>query len=83
MGKVIIEFDSLEEKTEINDAINGWKWKMSMYELDQILRKTTKYGVSVVNKNNEEASDLEYEIAERYREILREVLFDNNLFLED
>lgn len=83
MGKVIIEFDSLEEKTEINDAINGWKWKMSMNELDQILRKTTKYGVSVVNKNNEEASDLEYEIAERYREILREVLFDNNLFLED
>lgn len=83
MGKVIIEFDSLEEKTEINDALNGWKWKMSMNELDQILRKTTKYGVSVVNKNNEEASDLEYEIAERYREILREVLFDNNLFLED
>jgi hypothetical protein len=83
MGKVIIEFDSLEEKTEINDAINGWKWKMSMNELDQILRKTTKYGVSVVNKNNEEASDLEYEIAERYREILREVLSDNNLFLED
>lgn len=83
MGKVIIEFDSLEEKTEINDAINGWKWKMSMNELDQILRKTTKYGVSVVNKNNEEASDLEYEIAERYREILREVLFDNNLSLED
>lgn len=83
MGKIIIEFDSLEEKTEINDAINGWKWKMSMNELDQILRKTTKYGVSVVNKNNEEASDLEYEIAERYREILREVLFDNNLFLED
>jgi len=82
MPKVILEFDSIEEQTEMLSAINGHKWKAAMWDLDQELRKTTKYGNSVVNPD-EEASDIEYEIAEKYREMLRDIISQCGLTLND
>lgn len=82
MAKVILEFDPIEDKTEMESAMNGFKWKSAMWDLDQELRKTTKYGHSVVNEN-EEATDIEYNIAEKYRELLRDILSEYGLSFND
>jgi hypothetical protein len=81
MGELILKFDTVEEQIEINDAINGHKWRMAMWDLDQQLRSTTKHGVSII-KQNQEASDIEYEVAEKYREIIREILQEYGLNLD-
>ena len=82
MAKVILEFDPIEDRTEMESAINGSKWKAAMWDLDQELRKTTKYGHSVVNEK-EEATDIEYDIAEKYREMLRNIISEMGLSLND
>lgn len=45
MGKIILEFDSVEEQSDVRSALDGYKWKNAMWELDQLLRSTTKYAV--------------------------------------
>lgn len=80
MAKVILEFDSITEQEEMYAAINGLKWSAAMWDLDQELRKTTKYGSSVIT-TEQEASDIEYQIAEKYRELIREILSNHNLNL--
>lgn len=82
MAKVILEFDPIEDKTEMESAMNGSKWKAAMWDMDQELRKTTKYGHSVINQN-EEATDIEYDIAEKYREMLRDILSEYGLSFND
>lgn len=81
MGKIILEFDSFEEAEDARTALDGNKWKLAMYDLDQQLRKTTKYGESVLNHSR--ATDLEIEIAEKYREQLREIVHGYGLNLND
>lgn len=82
MGKITLEFDSVEEQSDARVALDGHKWKSAMWELDQKLRQTTKYGVSVIHTQSE-APGFEQDIAEKYREMIREVLSDYNLNLED
>lgn len=41
--KAILEFNLEEDRNEFEEAVNGWKWGMAMYELDQYLRTNTKY----------------------------------------
>ena len=81
MGKVILEFDSVEEQDDIQSALNGYKWKLAMWDLDQELRKTTKYGQSALSRDGE-ASSIEQDIAERYRELLRGALSSYGLILD-
>lgn len=78
MGKIILEFDTTEQQDEINDAINGWKWRAALWDIDQELRSTTKHGVSQLNRN-EEASDIEYQTAEKYRELIRDIISNYGL----
>lgn len=82
MGKVILEFDSIEESREARVALDGTRWAASMWDLDQRLRETTKYGKSLSN-DNKEATEQEIEAAERLRDIIREILSENGLSLED
>lgn len=82
MGKITLEFDSVEESQDARVALDGYKWKSAMWELDQKLRDTTKYGKSVIHSESQ-APEFEQDIAEKYREIIREVLSDYNLNLED
>ena len=35
MAKVTLEFDFNEDREEMESAINGWKWKMLVWDLDQ------------------------------------------------
>ena len=43
MGKIILEFDSVEENVEANDALRGSDWKSVVWEMDQYLRIKIKY----------------------------------------
>jgi hypothetical protein len=81
MGKITIEFDSVEESQDARVALDAMKWKMSMWDLDQLLRGTTKHGVSMLDKSKE-ATDEEFAVAEKIRNEIRNILNDYNLNLE-
>jgi hypothetical protein len=76
--KVTIEFDGNEEKEELRNALDGDKWKGAVFELDQELRKITKYGFV----GQREATEQERESADMLRQELRRVLEEWNLNLE-
>ena len=79
MGKIILEFDSIEEQDDARVALDGYKWKMVMWELDQLLRNTTKHAVF----EKRQATEAEQEIADKIRDAIREILNEHNLNLED
>lgn len=76
--KVTIEYDGNEENEELRTALDGYKWKGIVWDLDQELRKITKYGFV----GQKEATDQERESAEMLREELRRLLAEWNLNLE-
>jgi hypothetical protein len=78
MGKIILEFDSDEERDDARTAIDAYKWKGVVWDLDQELRKVVRHGTI----DNREATAEEVEAAEKMREELREILEDYNLNLE-
>ena len=82
MGKIILEFDALEDAQDAKTALDGWKWKMIVWDLDQLLRSTTKHGVSLLD-SKKEASSEEVEIAYKIRDQIREMLSDSGLNLEN
>jgi hypothetical protein len=71
MGKIILEFDNIEERDDAVCAINGIRWKSTLWELDQHYRSIAKHSDHT----------LEIEEAERVRQKIREILFDNELIL--
>jgi hypothetical protein len=79
MGKIILEFDSVEEQSDVRSALDGYKWKIAMWELDQLLRNTTKYAVF----EKREATAAEQDMADKLRDAIREILDEHNLNLED
>ncbi len=79
MAKVILEFDTFEEADEIRNALDGYKWKLAIWDLDQKLRSITKYGESLIQ---DEASEIEQEIASAMRDELRNILNSYNLNLD-
>jgi hypothetical protein len=81
MGKVTIEFDTVEEAQDIRDALDGYKWKLAVWDLDQKLRDTTKYGASLIG-TKPGASAEEQDVAEKVRDLIRECLSDYNLEME-
>lgn len=81
MAKITIEFDSVEEGDDARTALDGYKWKLAMWDLDQELRKTTKYGQGIINRA-ETASDVEMNTADKVRDMIREILNDYNIDLE-
>jgi hypothetical protein len=78
---IVIEFGDDETK-DAEIALNGWKWKMIVWDLDQLLRSTTKHGVSLLD-SKKEASNEEVEIAYKIRDQIREMLSESSLNLED
>ena len=79
MGKIILEFDSIEEQDDARTALDGVKWKIAMWDLDQLLRSVTKYGTF----DGREATGAEQDMAEALREHIRDILRESNLNLED
>ena len=74
MAEIILKFDSIEEAEDARTALDGWRWKHSMWDLDQHLRSEMKY--------NQKITDETYKAYEAIRDKIREVLNDNNLVLE-
>ena len=81
MGKIILEFDSIEESIEARNALDGTKWKIAMWDLDQKLRTVSKHGYSMFG--NFEASDEELKVVKEIRDEIRKILNDSKLDLED
>jgi hypothetical protein len=82
MGKIIFEFDSVEESHDARVALDAMKWKMAMWDLDQKLRGTTKYAASLVD-SSQQATNEEIDVAHKVRDELREILNGYGLNLED
>ena len=73
--KAILKYNLPDEQTEFEDAANGTKWKLSMWELDQWLRAQYKY------MPDAEYSEAAYNAYEKSRERLFEILNENGLSL--
>lgn len=67
--KAILEFNLPEDHTEHRQAINGGLWESVLWELDQDLRSTVKWG--------DDKTKAEY--AEKIREKIYELMSDHNL----
>ena len=78
--KITLEFKD-EDAEEALTALDGYKWKLAMWDVDQLLRSTTKHDASILNPN-EQASKEEYEVAEKLREEIRGILESYNLKLD-
>lgn len=77
MGKVIIEFDSVEEQDDINMALNGYKYSVILHQLDNNLRSITKHGVY----KNRDATEQELDLAQDLRDSIRSYLSEYNIDL--
>lgn len=73
MAEVILKFKE-DELDDARTALDGWKWKSAMWELDQWLRGEIKY--------NEKLSEERYNAYEAVRDKIREILNDDNLNIE-
>lgn len=82
MATITLTFDSVEEGSDARTALDGYKWKLAVWDLDQKLRSITKYGASVLTHDNQ-ASGEEQDVAEKLREELREILNGYNINLDD
>lgn len=80
MGKIILEFDAVEEQDDARTAIDGYKWKLAVCDIDQLLRNTTKRDNSIIG--NENPSEEEYKIAEKLREEIRGILDNLGLIMD-
>lgn len=74
MGEIILKFDSIEEAEDARTALDGYKWKLAMWDLDQHLRSELKY-----NENISGETDAAYDAV---REKIREILESYSLNLE-
>ena len=74
MAKIILEYDFNEEREEMESALNGWKWKMLVWDLDQHLRKELKY--------NDKLTGEAYEAVDKIRETLYELKNESGLKLD-
>ena len=79
--KVTIEYDGNEEQEDLHLALDGYKWKNAMWELDQHLRRTTKYQSSVLDFADV-ATETEIMVVESIRESIGRILSGYNLKLD-
>ena len=75
--KVIIEYE-FEEQDDAKVALDGYKWKLAMWDLDQLLRSATKYG----SFERREATSEEQDMAQKLRDAMRDILNEYNLNLD-
>jgi hypothetical protein len=82
MATITLTFDSIEEQDDARTALDGYKWKLAMWDLDQKLRSIVKYNSSLVT-HNEPATNAEIELADKLREEIRDILNGYSINLED
>jgi len=67
-----LKFDLPEERDDFEIAVNGWKYRSVLWDLDNFLRSKLKY---------EELNDGEYAVYEKVREQLWNLLNEDSLTL--
>jgi hypothetical protein len=78
---ITLTFDSIEEAEEARTALDGHKYKIVLWELDQMFRQCVKYNNSFMDKTKP-ATDAEIDIADKLREILRDYLQEYNINMD-
>ena len=81
MAKIILEFDSCEEENDARTALDGYKWKLAIWDIDQKLRGVVKYESSIL-EYSEKASNAEIEVADAVRLEIRQILDSYGLNLD-
>ena len=79
MRKITIKFDGEDAATDARTALDGYKWKAAMWDLDQELRACTKYGAF----EGREATAAEADMADALRDSIRRILNEWALNIED
>jgi len=74
MAKVILEFDPWDDRGAMEDALNGAKWKMLVWDLDQHLRSELKYNDAITGQA--------YDELQKLRDKLHELKTESGLTLE-
>ena len=72
--KAILEFNLDEERHQFEDAVDGWKWKCIVSELDNELRTRTKHA-------SDDTPDEVVDALIKMRDFLRESLNEEGLML--
>jgi hypothetical protein len=75
--KATLHFEH-EEQDELQDALNGLKWRLIVWDLDQELRGIVKHGYI----GNREATSAEIKMADYVRTKLRQLVSDDGLNLD-
>ena len=73
--EAILKFNLPEEQTEFNNAVNGAKWSLVAWELDQWLRSQIKY-------SPDEMSQEAYDAFEQCRDKLHEIKGEYGLIFD-
>jgi len=81
MAEIIMKFNE-EELDAARTAMDGYKYRLVLWELDQMFRQCVKYDNSFMDKTKP-ATKEESDMAEKLREILREFLQQYNLKLDE
>jgi uncharacterized membrane protein YheB (UPF0754 family) len=90
MGKIILEFDGIEEQEEAKLALNGVLWYSAMHELDQKLRSSIKHSIPLLHTSTlctstpihpTDLQEIEEQVLERIREELHTILSQYELTL--
>lgn len=72
--EVIIKFSDEDAAEDARVALDGWKWKYCVWQIDQELRNAVKYD-----------ENLPADVVKAYeslRDRIREIISDNNLIME-
>ncbi len=72
--EAILKFYLPENQDEFEIAVNGYKWRLVIWDLDQWLRSQMKY--------RDDFKENEYETLEKCREMLYEKLSDYSLNID-
>jgi hypothetical protein len=69
--KAILEFNLPDEQSDFDNAVDGYKWSLVAWELDQHLRSQLKY--------NDELTEEQHDTCQEIRDKLWDILGDKNL----
>ena len=72
--KATLEFNLPEDQPEFNNAIKGGDWKQVCWEMEQYLRRNTKY-------TSDDTKEEVLQALENAREFLNNLMVDNNVDL--
>lgn len=72
--KAILEFNLPDDQDDFQDAVNGQKWRLMVWNFDQHLRSQIKY--------NDKLSEEQYKVYEEIRDMLYQKMGEDALSLD-